>query len=152
MGPRVVPLMCCCTSHRDWVEAGMPVVLGHAWWVVLGWGSGGAVSWEFVWLMSLLQEKGCLWPSCALALADRLLGSFLRLSPKYTFVLEDMAGPCGYAAGTLRAQSFLQQREHIWLPAMRLKYPRAPDSAAAQVRPCWVRGLGLGDVGGGEGA
>ncbi|XP_059577174.1 protein O-GlcNAcase isoform X4 [Alligator mississippiensis] len=65
-------------------------------------------------------------------LGDWLLGSFLRLSPKYTFVLEDMAGPCGYAAGTLRAQSFLQQREHIWLPAMRLKYPRAPDSAAAQ--------------------
>ncbi|XP_019411962.1 PREDICTED: protein O-GlcNAcase-like [Crocodylus porosus] len=65
-------------------------------------------------------------------LGDWLLGSFLRLSPEYMFVLEDTAGPCGYAAGALHVQSFLQQREHIWLPTMRLKYPRTPDGAAAQ--------------------
>uniref|UniRef100_A0A7M4FY65 protein O-GlcNAcase n=1 Tax=Crocodylus porosus TaxID=8502 RepID=A0A7M4FY65_CROPO len=75
-----------------------------------------------------MREMGrCPWPSYALALADRLLGSFLRLSPEYMFVLEDTAGPCGYAAGALHVQSFLQQREHIWLPTMRLKYPRTPD-------------------------
>ncbi|XP_062488157.1 protein O-GlcNAcase-like isoform X2 [Pezoporus occidentalis] len=57
-------------------------------------------------------------------LGDRLLGSFLSLSPEYTFVLEDEAGPCGYAAGVLCAEGFLQQRDSSWLPAMRHKYPR----------------------------
>ncbi|XP_055555329.1 protein O-GlcNAcase-like isoform X8 [Falco cherrug] len=57
-------------------------------------------------------------------LGDRLLGSFLSLSPEYTFVLEDEAGPCGYAAGTLCAEGFLQQRDSSWLPAIRHKYPR----------------------------
>ncbi|XP_065490483.1 protein O-GlcNAcase-like isoform X6 [Caloenas nicobarica] len=57
-------------------------------------------------------------------LGDRLLGSFLSLSPEYTFVLEDEGGPCGYAAGALCAESFLQQRDSNWLPATRHKYPR----------------------------
>ncbi|XP_065519594.1 protein O-GlcNAcase-like isoform X5 [Lathamus discolor] len=57
-------------------------------------------------------------------LGDRLLGSFLSLSPEYTFVLEDEAGPCGYAAGVLCAEGFLQQRDSGWLPAMRHKYPQ----------------------------
>ncbi|KAF4791283.1 protein O-GlcNAcase-like protein [Turdus rufiventris] len=56
-------------------------------------------------------------------LGDRLLGSFLSLSPEYTFVLEDEAGPCGYAAGALHAEGFLQQRDSSWLPAIRHKYP-----------------------------
>ncbi|KFV53521.1 Bifunctional protein NCOAT, partial [Tyto alba] len=51
------------------------------------------------------------------ALAGRLLGSFLSLSPEYTFVLEDEGGLCGYAAGALCADS-------SWLPAVRHKYPR----------------------------
>ncbi|NXD26990.1 OGA GlcNAcase, partial [Spelaeornis formosus] len=53
----------------------------------------------------------------------RLLGSFLSLSPEYTFVLEDEGGPCGYAAGALHAEGFLQQRDSSWLPAIRHKYP-----------------------------
>ncbi|KAM6429725.1 protein O-GlcNAcase-like [Rhynochetos jubatus] len=57
-------------------------------------------------------------------LGDRLLGSFLSLSPEYTFVLEDEEGPCGYAAGALCAEGFLQQRDSSWLPAIRHKYPR----------------------------
>ncbi|XP_051475471.1 protein O-GlcNAcase-like [Apus apus] len=57
-------------------------------------------------------------------LGDRLLGSFLSLSPEYTFVLEDEDGPCGYAAGALCAEGFLQQRDSSWLPALRHKYPR----------------------------
>ncbi|CAN8207879.1 unnamed protein product [Coccothraustes coccothraustes] len=56
-------------------------------------------------------------------LGDRLLGSFLSLSPEYTFVLEDEGGPCGYAAGALHAEGFLQQRDSSWLPAVRHKYP-----------------------------
>ncbi|NWX81217.1 OGA GlcNAcase, partial [Alca torda] len=62
--------------------------------------------------------------SAAPALAGRLLGSFLSLSPEYTFVLEDEGGPCGYAAGALCAEGFLQQRDSSWLPAIRHKYPR----------------------------
>ncbi|KAM4779847.1 protein O-GlcNAcase-like isoform 2-T2 [Cyanocitta cristata] len=61
-------------------------------------------------------------------LGDRLLGSFLSLSPEYTFVLEDEGGPCGYAAGALHAEGFLQQRDSSWLPAIRHKYP--PDLGA----------------------
>ncbi|XP_032852398.2 protein O-GlcNAcase-like isoform X3 [Tyto alba] len=57
-------------------------------------------------------------------LGDRLLGSFLSLSPEYTFVLEDEGGLCGYAAGALCAEGFLQQRNSSWLPAVRHKYPR----------------------------
>ncbi|NWS80974.1 OGA GlcNAcase, partial [Toxostoma redivivum] len=57
------------------------------------------------------------------ALPGRLLGSFLSLSPEYTFVLEDEGGPCGYAAGALHAEGFLQQRDSSWLPAIRHKYP-----------------------------
>ncbi|KAK1187189.1 OGA GlcNAcase, partial [Pygoscelis papua] len=68
---------------------------------------------------------GSMWQlSGASALAGRLLGSFLSLSPEYTFVLEDEGGPCGYAAGALCAEGFLQQRDSSWLPAMRHKYPR----------------------------
>ncbi|NWH20713.1 OGA GlcNAcase, partial [Grus americana] len=58
------------------------------------------------------------------ALAGRLLGSFLSLSPEYTFVLEDEGGPCGYAAGALCAEGFLRQRDSNWLPAVRQKYPQ----------------------------
>lgn len=75
--------------------------------------------------------------SAAPALAGRLLGSFLSLSPEYTFVLEDEGGPCGYAAGALCAEGFLQQRDSSWLPAIRHKYPRdlgAGASALGQVR------------------
>ncbi|NXA12233.1 OGA GlcNAcase, partial [Sapayoa aenigma] len=61
--------------------------------------------------------------SHAHSLAARLLGPFLSLSPEYTFVLEDEGGPCGYAAGALHAEGFLQQRDSSWLPAMRHKYP-----------------------------
>ncbi|NXF88714.1 OGA GlcNAcase, partial [Eubucco bourcierii] len=70
-----------------------------------------------------LAEQGELQLSSA-ALADRLLGSFLSLSPEYTFVLEDEDGPCGYAVGALCAEGFLQQRDSSWLPALRHKYPR----------------------------
>ncbi|XP_042738881.1 protein O-GlcNAcase-like isoform X4 [Lagopus leucura] len=57
-------------------------------------------------------------------LGDRMLGSFLSLSPEYTFVLEDEGGPCGYAAGALCAERFLRERDSSWLPAMQHRYPR----------------------------
>ncbi|NXT59285.1 OGA GlcNAcase, partial [Pluvianellus socialis] len=63
--------------------------------------------------------------------SGRLLGSFLSLSPEYTFVLEDEGGPCGYAAGALCAEGFLQQRDSSWLPAIRHKYPQDLSAGAA---------------------
>ncbi|NWR25767.1 OGA GlcNAcase, partial [Emberiza fucata] len=77
------------------------------------------------------EEEGCSEASQGLQaqlshappLPGRLLGSFLSLSPEYTFVLEDEDGPCGYAAGALHAEGFLQQRDSSWLPAIRHKYP-----------------------------
>lgn len=88
--------------------------------------------------------------SRAPTLPGRLLGSFLSLSPEYTFVLEDEGGPCGYAAGALHAEGFLQQRDSSWLPAIRHKYP--PDlgtggSALGQVRGhLEQRRAGMGEV------
>ncbi|OXB54124.1 hypothetical protein ASZ78_002143 [Callipepla squamata] len=89
----------------------------------------------------LPQDKGLLYqmcqegldvePSTAEVLAahpdllgDRVLGSFLSLSPEYIFVLEDESGPCGYAAGALCAEGFLQERDSSWLPAMQRRYPQ----------------------------
>ncbi|NXX18319.1 OGA GlcNAcase, partial [Podargus strigoides] len=69
--------------------------------------------------------------SDAPAPAGRLLGSFLSLSPEYTFVLEDEGGLCGYAAGALCAEGFLQQRDSSWLPARRHRYPRDLGAGAA---------------------
>ncbi|NXP60069.1 OGA GlcNAcase, partial [Chloropsis cyanopogon] len=76
----------------------------------------GAVAWRGV-----LPEP--LHGLLSSALPGRLLGSFLSLSPEYSFVLEDEGGPCGYAAGALHAEGFLQQRDSSWLPAIRHKYP-----------------------------
>ncbi|NXQ88530.1 OGA GlcNAcase, partial [Nyctibius grandis] len=71
--------------------------------------------------------------SHAPTLVGRLLGSFLSLSPEYTFVLEDEGGPCGYAAGALCAKGFLQRRDSSWLPAMQHKYPRGLGAGAPDV-------------------
>ncbi|NXG04644.1 OGA GlcNAcase, partial [Sakesphorus luctuosus] len=84
----------------------------------------GAVAWRGCSEVALGQAGLQAQLSHALALAARLLGPFLSLSPEYTFVLEDESGPCGYAAGVLHAEGFLQQRDNSWLPAMRHKYPR----------------------------
>lgn len=80
----------------------------------------------------------------------RLLGSFLSLSPEYTFVLEDEGGPCGFAAGALHAEGFLEQRDSSWLPAIRHKYPPelgTEGPALGQVRGhLEQRGAGDGQV------
>ncbi|NXJ10394.1 OGA GlcNAcase, partial [Odontophorus gujanensis] len=79
------------------------------------------------------------------ALPGRVLGSFLSLSSEYTFVLEDENGPCGYAAGALCAEGFLQERDSSWLPAMQRRYPQEL-GVLGQVRErlwCWD-GVGEG--------
>uniref|UniRef100_A0A8B9PQ32 protein O-GlcNAcase n=1 Tax=Apteryx owenii TaxID=8824 RepID=A0A8B9PQ32_APTOW len=52
--------------------------------------------------------------------AGRLLGSFLSLSPEYTFVLEDEGGLCGYAAGLGTALLFFHaEAPAVPLPVLR---------------------------------
>lgn len=75
-----------------------------------------------------------------------MLGSFLSLSPEYTFVLEDAGGPCGYAAGALCAERFLQERDSSWLPAMQRRYPREL-GVLGQVRVCLWCWDGVGEGG-----
>ncbi|XP_015705723.1 protein O-GlcNAcase-like isoform X3 [Coturnix japonica] len=82
-------------------------------------------------LYQMCREALCAEPSTAEVLTahpdllgDRVLGSFLSLSPEYTFVLEDEGGPCGCAAGALCAERFLRERDSSWLPAMQRRYPR----------------------------
>lgn len=121
----------------------------RGWGVSKGW-SGGR--WGAVPLRGKEEAGGCeLSPGQAglqavepgtssavpLLWLGRLLGSFLSLSPEYTFVLEDEGGLCGYAAGALCAEGFLQQRDSSWLPAVRHQYPRdlgAGAPALGQVR------------------
>ncbi|POI33095.1 hypothetical protein CIB84_003151 [Bambusicola thoracicus] len=93
-----------------------------------------SVCWEGRWVLCLRSggsRQLCTPPVPGLApaqqcpaLSGRVLGSFLSLSPEYTFVLEDEGGPCGYAAGALCAERFLRERDSSWLPAMQRRYPR----------------------------
>ncbi|NWU87050.1 OGA GlcNAcase, partial [Onychorhynchus coronatus] len=83
----------------------------------------GATAWRGCSEVALGQAGLQAQLSSAPVLAARLLGPFLSLSPEYTFVLEDEGGPCGYAAGALHAEGFLEQRNSSWLPAIRHKYP-----------------------------
>ena len=134
----------------------LPLAEGFCWgglkgmvWCALGCCPAGAGRRRLAALSFPWGRLGSRWQlSGAPALAGRLLGSFLSLSPEYTFVLEDEGGPCGYAAGALCAEGFLQQRDSSWLPAIRHKYPQdlgAGAPALGQVRGhLEQRGAGMG--------
>ncbi|XP_064421041.1 protein O-GlcNAcase [Latimeria chalumnae] len=91
----------------------------------------------------LHKDKVCLYQLCRDSIAggletaelirthpdligDRLLGSFLTLSPEYCFILETEEALCGYAAGALNVKTFLKKCETSWYPTVREKYPRPP--------------------------
>ncbi|XP_015429236.1 PREDICTED: protein O-GlcNAcase [Dufourea novaeangliae] len=57
------------------------------------------------------------------AVADRLVGSFLTLSPELCMVVEDESGIVGYALATLNVKTFNQKLSVSWLPELRMKYP-----------------------------
>ncbi|KAL4640649.1 protein O-GlcNAcase isoform X1 [Arapaima gigas] len=59
-------------------------------------------------------------------IGDRLVGGFLTLSPDYGFVLEDEAGICGYALGTVDVKPFVKKCKMTWIPSMQEKYSK-PD-------------------------
>uniref|UniRef100_A0A3B3HL82 Protein O-GlcNAcase n=2 Tax=Oryzias latipes TaxID=8090 RepID=A0A3B3HL82_ORYLA len=59
-------------------------------------------------------------------IGDRLVGGLLTLSSDYGFVLEDEAGICGYAVGTVDVKPFIKKCKLSWLPFMQEKYNK-PD-------------------------
>ncbi|XP_053984265.1 protein O-GlcNAcase isoform X2 [Hylaeus volcanicus] len=63
---------------------------------------------------------GCTMPS---AVADRLLGGFLTLSPEMCMVVEDESGIVGYALAALDVKAFNTKMAVSVIPELRMKYP-----------------------------
>nr|XP_012148131.1 PREDICTED: protein O-GlcNAcase isoform X2 [Megachile rotundata] len=63
---------------------------------------------------------GCMGSS---AVADRLVGGFLTLSPELCMVVEDESGVVGYALAALNIKSYNQKLAVSWIPELRMKYP-----------------------------
>nr|XP_033333106.1 protein O-GlcNAcase isoform X1 [Megalopta genalis] len=57
------------------------------------------------------------------AVADRLVGGFLTLSPELCMVVEDESGIVGYALAALNVKTYNQKLAVSWIPELRLKYP-----------------------------
>ncbi|XP_034188044.1 O-GlcNAcase isoform X2 [Osmia lignaria lignaria] len=63
---------------------------------------------------------GCMASS---AVADRLVGGFLTLSPELCMIVEDESGVVGYALAALNVKSHYQKLAVSWIPELRMKYP-----------------------------
>ncbi|XP_029047483.2 protein O-GlcNAcase isoform X2 [Osmia bicornis bicornis] len=63
---------------------------------------------------------GCMASS---AVADRLVGGFLTLSPELCMIVEDESGVVGYALAALNVKSHYQKLAASWIPELRMKYP-----------------------------
>ncbi|XP_023245639.1 protein O-GlcNAcase isoform X3 [Copidosoma floridanum] len=57
------------------------------------------------------------------AVADRLVGGFIILSPEICMVVEDEANVVGYALTAIDVRSYNQKLAISWIPEMQLKYP-----------------------------
>ncbi|KAK0083408.1 hypothetical protein PV325_008833 [Microctonus aethiopoides] len=57
------------------------------------------------------------------AVADRLVGGYLTLSPEFCMVVEDEDGIVGYAVVALNATTFNQKMAVSWIPELQAKYP-----------------------------
>ncbi|KYM88779.1 Bifunctional protein NCOAT [Atta colombica] len=57
------------------------------------------------------------------AVADRLIGGFLTLSPELCMIVEDENGIAGYTVATLNVKSYNQKMAISWIPELRMKYP-----------------------------
>ncbi|XP_076682077.1 O-GlcNAcase isoform X2 [Andrena cerasifolii] len=57
------------------------------------------------------------------AVADRLVGGFLTISPELCMVVEDENGVVGYALAALNVKSYNQKLSASWIPELRMKYP-----------------------------
>ncbi|XP_008547442.1 protein O-GlcNAcase isoform X1 [Microplitis demolitor] len=57
------------------------------------------------------------------AVADRLVGGFLTISPEFCMVVEDDSGLVGYALVALNVKTFNQKLSVSWIPELKTKYP-----------------------------
>lgn len=57
------------------------------------------------------------------AIADKLIGGFLTLSPELCMVVEDENEIVGYALAALNVKSYKQRLAVSWIPELRMKYP-----------------------------
>ncbi|XP_015594300.1 protein O-GlcNAcase isoform X2 [Cephus cinctus] len=65
------------------------------------------------------QITGCT----SSAVADRLVGGFLTLSPELCMVVEDEDAIVGYALAALNIKTFNQKLAVSWIPELKAKYP-----------------------------
>ncbi|XP_068984439.1 protein O-GlcNAcase isoform X3 [Bombus flavifrons] len=63
---------------------------------------------------------GCVGSS---AVADRLVGGYITLSPELCMVVEDESEIVGYALAALNVKSYYQKLSISWIPELRMKYP-----------------------------
>lgn len=68
------------------------------------------------------------------ALGRIFVGPYLEFEPRYSLVLEDTRGICGYALGALDSHVFYRRYEAEWRPTLCASFP-APDGDRAS----WTR-------------
>lgn len=57
------------------------------------------------------------------ALGRMYVGGYFAFEPRLAFVLEDEAGVCGYALGSLDSRRYYQKYLEEWLPALQREFP-----------------------------
>ncbi|XP_063978913.1 protein O-GlcNAcase isoform X1 [Diachasmimorpha longicaudata] len=57
------------------------------------------------------------------AVADRLIGGYLTISPEFCMVVEDDDDIVGYIAASLNVKTFNQKMAVSWIPELQVKYP-----------------------------
>lgn len=77
--------------------------------------------------VAALSIEGDLDGECGNLLGDKLVGSFLTLSPEYCFVVENEDGLCGYLLGAPDTRQFEKKLQLAWIPDLLNKYPAPVD-------------------------
>ncbi|XP_074095646.1 O-GlcNAcase isoform X1 [Cotesia typhae] len=57
------------------------------------------------------------------AVADRLVGGFLTISPEFCMMVEDDSGLVGYALTALNIKTYYKKMAVAWIPELKAKYP-----------------------------
>ncbi|KAI4497198.1 hypothetical protein M0802_007682 [Mischocyttarus mexicanus] len=79
----------------------------------------------------LSSDEGAVYAVCnqisnctgSSAVADKLVGGFLTLSPELCMIVEDENGVVGYALAALNVKSYNQRMAVSWIPELKMKYP-----------------------------
>lgn len=66
-----------------------------------------------------------IFPNHPELIGDKLVRTFISLSPQYCFVVEDDQGICGYVLGALDSKEFKKAAEMNLFPVLREKYPKS---------------------------